>query len=485
MDSGCECNVMREDECIRLGIAIEPLDQTNQNIPTQADGKSPLQIVGKSKFTATRGKVDFQWEGYVCRNLQSAILCGGTFMEKNRVVQELANKRIVVANKYYIIETSPLCPDPLPEPSVSNSKFQTDETWKKKKEMKVKDSEPVEKLLKIEIGSDVPQKVKERLNAIHKAHASVFNSDISEGYNGYSGDHVVDFNFINNIPPPVQHGCVPSYTSRQDQVLMQAKIDQLETMGVVAKANDVGIIPKFASPTLLVQKNSVRDLGKEKYDVLPIEKKLKYNRLVLCQNKLNEYVEKIPHMYTTVEDTIKAVGEKEFVITTDLTDSFWQRHVAEDKKPYFAFHSPFRGNYIFLRSSQGFLNQSEGLENLVRSVLQDGVAEGWVVVHADNIYVTGDNMEVTVERWRMVLDKLAQNNLKLSGKKTACFPSSLDLLGWTKRGKFLVPDEHRQNTLSKADLPKTAHDLRSYIGGYGRFSKHRKPCHKILRRWKN
>ena len=69
MDSGCECNVMREDECIRLGIAIEPLDQTNQNIPTQADGKSPLQIVGKSKFTATRGKVDFQWEGYVCRNL--------------------------------------------------------------------------------------------------------------------------------------------------------------------------------------------------------------------------------------------------------------------------------------------------------------------------------------------------------------------------------------------------------------------------------
>ena len=93
------------------------------------------------------------------------------------------------------------------------------------------------------------------------------------------------------------------------------------------------------------------------------------------------------------------------------------------------------------------------------------------IVHADNIYVTGDNMEVTVERWRMVLDKLAQNNLKLSGKKTACFPSSLDLLGWTKRGKFLVPDEHRQNTLSKADLPKTAHDLRSYIGGYRRFFK--------------
>ena len=211
---------------------------------------------------------------------------------------------------------------------------------------------------------------------------------------------------------------------------------------------------------------------------MPVQ--LKYNRLVLCQNKLNEHVQKIPHMYTTVEDTIKAVSGKEFVITTDLTDSFWQRHIKEDKKPYFAFHSPFRGTYIFLRSSQGFLNQSEGLENLIRCVLQDGVAEGWVVIHADNIYVVGNSMEETIDRWKVVLDKLMENNLKLSSKKTACFPTSLDLLGWSKRGKYLVPDEHRQNCLARADLPKTTHDLRSYIGGYRRFFKAQEGMSQIL-----
>ena len=104
----------------------------------------------------------------------------------------------------------------------------------------------------------------------------------------------------------------------------------------------------------MVHKNSVRELGKEKYKTLPIaeHEQLKYNRLVLCQNKLNDFVEKIPHMYQTVEDTIKAVGEKEFVITSDLTNSFWQCHIREDKKPYFDFHSPFKGTYIFLRSSK-------------------------------------------------------------------------------------------------------------------------------------
>ena len=457
---------MRKDECVRLQIPIIPLDHTDTNVPTQADGQSSLEIVGKAKFIAERGKLKLPWEGYVCKNLHSAILCGGSFMEKNKVVQELGNKRIVVENKYYILETSPLCPDPFPEPSISTASEDNDQN------NIVSDITPAtDPIFKIDIGSGVPKKLKEKLISIHKSHSSIFYSDISKGYNGVSGDHDVDFHFVGDIPPPVHHGCVPSYTSRQDKVLMQAKIDQLEDQGVVAKAHEIGIIPKFASPTLLVQKNSVRELGKENYNSLPIAEKLKYNRLVLCQNKLNDFVQKIPHMYTTVEDTIKAVGEHEFVITTDLTDSFWQRHIKEDKKPYFAFHSPFRGEYIFLRSSQGFLNQSEGLENLIRCVLQDGVAGGWVVIHADNIYVVGNSMEETIDRWKVVLDKLMENNLKLSSKKTACFPTSLDLLGWSKQGKFLVPDEHRQNCLAKAHLPETTHDLRSYIGGYRRFFK--------------
>ena len=119
---------MREDECKRLNIRIDPLDNSDTNRPTQADGDSPLQIVGKTKFIATRGKIDLFYEGYVCKRLQSAILCGGPFIEKNKIVQELSNKRIVIDNKYYIMETSPMCPDPLPEPFVSHSNLRVQES---------------------------------------------------------------------------------------------------------------------------------------------------------------------------------------------------------------------------------------------------------------------------------------------------------------------------------------------------------------------
>ena len=155
-------------------------------------------------------------------------------MERIKVVQELSNKRIVVENKYYIIETSHLCPDQIPDLNVSNSMFQDKVNTDNLKKNNLADNDHVlNPVNKIEIG--VPKKLIEKLTAIHKEHSEVFDGDISSGYNGYSGDHEVDFNFNNNLPPPVHHGCVPSYTSREDNVLMQSKIDQLEDQGVVAK----------------------------------------------------------------------------------------------------------------------------------------------------------------------------------------------------------------------------------------------------------
>ena len=118
LDSGCEGDCIRESECIRLGLDIQPLDKYDTQLPTQADGLSSLEIVGKVKFDCDRGKPEklvFHWEGFVCKNLQSAILCGGAFMERNKVVQELHNKRIVVDDKFYILETPTLCPNPIPD----------------------------------------------------------------------------------------------------------------------------------------------------------------------------------------------------------------------------------------------------------------------------------------------------------------------------------------------------------------------------------
>ena len=82
--------------------------------------------------------------------------------------------------------------------------------------------------MRIEVNLNIKDTSKARLQKIHKTYESVFDGDLSKGYNGYSGNHDVDFNFTNGIPPPVHIGCVPSYNKKEDNLLMQAMIDRLE-----------------------------------------------------------------------------------------------------------------------------------------------------------------------------------------------------------------------------------------------------------------
>ena len=448
IDSGSEGNCMREDICQKLGLPVLPLDADDSSVPTQADGESPLDIVGQTEFIAKRGNIDFFWKGYVATSLSAGILCGGPFMERNQIVQELHKQRIVVGGKHILLENSPFKPTPDPEISIANISAVSGETPK------------------ILIGDKVPRHIREKLDIIHREHKQVFNGDLSGGYNGHSGNHDVNFNFKGGIPPTPNYDSQPPYFSTQDQILLQAKIDELEDKGICVKVADTDIIPKYAAPCMLVKKHSARDLEPGAYEKLSTEEKLKYNRFILCHNKLSEHVDKLPAKSNKLDETIRVVGSFEYVITTDLTDSFWQRHIAEDKLPYFAFHSPFRGPYIFLRSTQGLINQTEGLEQLVSVILQDCIMSGWCQVLADNIYIMGHSMEQTAKHWQLVLQLLSLNNIKLSPKKTSCFPEKLDLLGWTKEGKYLVPDTHRQNVLAKAPLPVTVKQLRSYLGGY-------------------
>ena len=181
-----------------------------------------------------------------------------------------------------------------------------------------------------------------------------------------------------------------------------------------------------------------------------------------------------------IDDTINLVGQHKYVITSDLQDSFNQRKITADKLPYMAFHSPFGDDYIFLRSPQGMLNQSEELERMMITILTEEIAAGWVAILADNLYILGDTEEEAIVRWDIVLRKLDENNIKLTGKKTYCFPNKLDILGWIKEGDYLSPCPHRQNTLLSASLPTTYGELRSYLGTWHTLYKCKKDQYILL-----
>ena len=113
IDSGSEGNCIKYDTCKKLSLPVFPLDHDDRSVPTQADGKSVLDIVGQTKFTANRGNVTFYFTGFVARKLSTSILCGGPFIEQNKIVQELHNNRVVIDGKHIFLEDSPYSPDNL------------------------------------------------------------------------------------------------------------------------------------------------------------------------------------------------------------------------------------------------------------------------------------------------------------------------------------------------------------------------------------
>ena len=332
----------------------------------------------------------------------------------------------------------------------------------------VKMSKQPAALNKIQIG-EVSMRHRQELLNLHENFSEVFDDNLSAGYNGKSGNYDVDFHWIGEAPPYLEQGMVPSYTKKDQLQLLQYKIDELEAHNICAKAVDIGIIPKFSSPPMLVMKQSGKDIPKDQFNKMSVEEQSKYFRFVLGLDKLNSFILRQPSRHTSIPDTIHAVAQYQYVITTDLTSSFFQRHVKEDKLPFFTFESPFKGTYVMLRSPQGLINQSEGLTQLMSGVLGNYIQDGWCVVHHDNLYILANSQDTAIHRWSLVLKTLAENNLKCSPKKTFVLTERMELLGWIKEGRKLIPDPHRQQAILHVPLPRTVKQLRSYIGAYRTF----------------
>jgi len=77
-----------------LGAKIQKSAQSAR----QADGSSPLQIVGETRLTLTRDGREFQFEGLVVENLDVEVLAGTPFMESNDISIGPAKHQVILGD---------------------------------------------------------------------------------------------------------------------------------------------------------------------------------------------------------------------------------------------------------------------------------------------------------------------------------------------------------------------------------------------------
>ena len=120
-------------------------------------------------------------------------------------------------------------------------------------------------------------------------------------YTGYNG-HVGPFKAVVNmgpVQPPQRKGRLPQY-ARNQLVELQNKFDELETMGVFVRPEDVPVNVEYLNPSFLIKKRSGG------------------HRFVTAFTNVGSYSKPQPSMMPDVDNTLRKIAQWKYIATTDM-----------------------------------------------------------------------------------------------------------------------------------------------------------------------
>ncbi|KAK3105126.1 hypothetical protein FSP39_017698 [Pinctada imbricata] len=96
IDSGATGNMIRESTARYLDATVKNTSQSAH----QADGSSPLKVIGETRLTFTRDDFTFYFDGLVVANLDVEVLAGIPFMEKNDICIRPSKREVRIGDSY-------------------------------------------------------------------------------------------------------------------------------------------------------------------------------------------------------------------------------------------------------------------------------------------------------------------------------------------------------------------------------------------------
>ena len=215
---------------------------------------------------------------------------------------------------------------------------------------------------------------------------------------------------------------------------MHRKFDELENQGVFARPEFLGITAEYLNPSFLVKKTSGGF------------------RLVTAFAEVGRYSKPQPSLMPDVDSTLRSIARWKYLITSDLTSTFYQIPLSKSSMKYCRVATPYRGVKVYTRCAMGMPGSETALEELMFRVLGNCIQDGIVAKLADDLYCGGNTLDELLSNWKRVLDALQKSNLKLSPSKTVIWPRSTTILGWIWTQGVLSASPHRVAVLANVPL---------------------------------
>ena len=534
IDCGATGNMIKEETATRLGLRINPAQQTAY----QADGTSKLEVVGETRTKFRRDSLVLKFEGLVVRNLDEEVLAGNPFMEANDISIRPAKKEIAFADGtryYYKAQSLPsivvrrthivrapnnditIFPGSFIEAKVPDDLADSHVAIEPRVDT-ANPSWPTPALIDT-VGNTirVPNLTDKPLNLRRHEHFGQITAVGEETMNEelppvkannstlQDAPHsaAVSLNPDDILPKPI-HTAFKQALLEFDTVFKKPSggynghsgpFKAVVNMGPTQPPQRKGRIPQYARNKLVELQDKFDELEEMGVFVKPenhnitvkyvnpsflIKKPNGGHRLVTAFADVGRYSKPQPTLLPDVDSTLRQIGQWQYVCVTDLSSAFYQIPLDKASMRYCGVVTPFRGVRAYARCAMGMPGSECALEELMCRVLGDLLREGVVTKLADDLYCGGNTPEDLLMNWKRVLNALKLNNLCLSPAKTRIAPRRTTILGWIWENGTLSANPHSVSTLSSCDRPNTVKEMRSFIGAYKVLARVLPSCASIL-----
>ena len=526
IDTGATGNMIRASTVHRLHGKIDPTSQSAH----QADGSSPLRVIGETRFRFTRDSTTFMFEGLVVEDLDVDVLAGIPFMEVNDVSVRPSKREIIISDNIVYtygsvppqkksnghahvlraVATETVWPGQYIELGIPEEVSAQDSWLALEPHTSQKGHENYQALIKPALVHSVGRKIRvpnltsEPILVKKNDHFCQVRTVYSPNTTGHSetlppnptvAKPSVPYSSLVCLDPD---SILPSDTRdeihqallRYDNVFSPSlegynghagSFEAHVNMGPVQPPQRKGRLPQYSRNQLELLQSKFNeleamgvfkrpeDIGVQVEYLNPsflVKKGSGDFRLVTAFSEVARYSKPQPSLMPSVDSILRKIGQWTYIAKTDLTKAFYQIPLSRDSMKYCGVVTPFRGIRVYTRTAMGMPGSETALEELTCRVLGDLLEEGVVIKLADDLYCGGNTPRELASNFSRLLATLDSCNLKLSPSKTVIAPSSTSILGWTWQQGTLRASAHRVATLSSCEPPTKVKGLRSFIGAF-------------------
>ena len=183
-------------------------------------------------------------------------------------------------------------------------------------------------------------------------------------------------------------------------------------------------------------------------------------RLCIDMRMANRAIQRERHPTLMVDDLVDALNGATVFSKLDLRSGYHQLVLAQESR-YITTFVTHEGLRRYTRLNFGINSASEIFQNAISEQIK-GIP-GAINI-SDDIIIYGKNQKAHDQALHTVLRKFTQVGLTLKTEKCELNKQSLTFFGFVFSAKGISPDPEKVKAIHEASLPKTAKEVRSFLG---------------------